>query len=229
MELLTSLLPETCFRTVFQLYHIQKYVQVNKSPHAIKDEHKIVSYSSKLDKILLQISCKIQVFVMPGKRDPVTHFIPQQPIHECFFPQSSKSDNFHLCTNPFKCQIDEYEILGTDGQNVKSIYEYSRHKDTLESAEFCLAANLIFPNAPENIGTKNFGIGCYQFSEFDPLVIDNTPRLLFYGSSDRPISKIFDPHGTGEKFAIVGVPAFSEQLCAVKVNLDTLEVGELCV
>ena len=48
----------------------------------------------------------VDVALMPGQFDPSNHFLPQQPLHRCMFPQSGTMSTFTRATNPFHYDID---------------------------------------------------------------------------------------------------------------------------
>ena len=43
---------------------------------------------------------------MPGSHDPVNNQLPQQPLHHCMFPLSSKYDTLISVTNPYEFIIN---------------------------------------------------------------------------------------------------------------------------
>mgnify|MGYP002214565580 CR=1 FL=1 len=59
-------------------------------------------------------SCDIDL--MPGAEDPTTETLPQQVMHPCLFPHSSRFDSLHLVTNPYACKVDNCNIVGHSGQ-----------------------------------------------------------------------------------------------------------------
>ncbi|CAF3716828.1 unnamed protein product [Rotaria socialis] len=51
---------------------------------------------------------------MPGVNDPSCHMLPQQPLHPCMFPSSSKRKTTHCLTNPYDFQIGCYPYVKND-------------------------------------------------------------------------------------------------------------------
>uniref|UniRef100_A0A6B2FXP9 DNA polymerase delta subunit 2 (Trinotate prediction) n=1 Tax=Myxobolus squamalis TaxID=59785 RepID=A0A6B2FXP9_MYXSQ len=158
----------------------------------------------------------IPVIIMPGAYDPSTYFFPQQPLNECFFPNTIQTNNCFLVTNPVECLIRGFKILGTSGENIKSISRYSSLKHPLEIAEFFLNSNLIFPNSPENYG-------CFQFSGKDPFMINSLPRIFFSGGCSEFSSKIITDEAHNNSCLILNIPKFSDTVSSVAVNLNTLQ------
>lgn len=53
--------------------------------------------------------------MIPGHGDPYLHPWPQQPIPECFFPQTELRGTIRYCTNPSSFQLGGIEFLVTSG------------------------------------------------------------------------------------------------------------------
>jgi len=58
---------------------------------------------------------------MPGAGDPVSFLFPQQPLHPCMLPHSSRFNTLGLCTNPHSLSVGGVCFLGHSGQPVKDI------------------------------------------------------------------------------------------------------------
>lgn len=76
------------------------------------------------DRFLTAAASALPVSVMPGENDPVNYLLPQQPIHRCLLPSSSRQRNLHRVTNPYECTFDDRLFLGTSGQNVNDFVLY---------------------------------------------------------------------------------------------------------
>ena len=47
----------------------------------------------------------MEVVLMPGEYDPANFTLPQQPLHRCMFPQTSRYPTLKLATNPQDCTV----------------------------------------------------------------------------------------------------------------------------
>lgn len=51
-------------------------------------------------------SC-VPVDLMAGSHDPTNHQLPQQPLHRCMFPQTSRYPTLRGVTNPYQATIGD--------------------------------------------------------------------------------------------------------------------------
>lgn len=101
------------------------------------------------------------------------HMMPQQPLHPCMFPLSSKRSTTHCLTNPYDFQIGDIRceetrscfvrrklfrffsrFLGTSGQNIDDIDLQSTFDDRLDILENCLKWGVIAPTCPDTLSKK---------------------------------------------------------------------------
>ena len=75
----------------------------------------------RLDVYLAQGLGSCEIDLMPGAEDPTTETLPQQVMHPCLFPHSSRFDSLHLVTNPYTCQVDNCSVVGHSGQPIFDI------------------------------------------------------------------------------------------------------------
>ncbi|CAF4194310.1 unnamed protein product, partial [Rotaria magnacalcarata] len=51
-----------------------------------------------IDELFNKIAAITDIDIMPGVNDPRCHMLPQQPLHPCMFPSSSKRKTTHCLT-----------------------------------------------------------------------------------------------------------------------------------
>ncbi|CAF4917398.1 unnamed protein product, partial [Rotaria sp. Silwood1] len=93
--------------------------------------------------------------IMPGVNDPCCHMLPQQPLHPCIFPSSSKRKTTHCLTNPYDFQI---VFLQTSGQNLDDIYPLSTIDDRVQILENCLELCAIAPICPDTLSPHDIQV-----------------------------------------------------------------------
>ncbi|XP_002738996.1 DNA polymerase delta subunit 2-like [Saccoglossus kowalevskii] len=169
----------------------------------------------RLDDILTELASCLPVDIMPGEYDPANYTMPQQPFPRCMFPQSRCYPTLEPVTNPYDVEIAGIRFLGTSGQNIHDIYQFSAMEDKLEILEKTLLTCHIAPTAPDTLG-------CYPFYEKDPFIITQCPHIYFAGNQSEFKTKTVDLI-TGQKVLLVTIPKFSESYTCVLVNLRTLE------
>ncbi|KAL9322262.1 hypothetical protein ACSQ67_010315 [Phaseolus vulgaris] len=69
-------------------------------------------------------------------------------------------------------------FLGTSGQNVDDLENYSDAKDKLEFMERTLRWRHLAPTAPNTLG-------CFPYTERDPFFIESCPHVYFVGNQDK--------------------------------------------
>lgn len=135
------------------------------------------------DKFLLKLCQVIDVDVMPGEHDPSNHILPQKPMHFCMFPESSVYKSFNQVSNPYKCELDGFKLIGTSGQPIQDILRFSDITDPLEAMENCLTWNHLAPTAPDTLG-------CFPYYDSDPFIIQECPHAMFSGNQSEFGSKV---------------------------------------
>ncbi|CAF1240077.1 unnamed protein product [Rotaria sp. Silwood1] len=113
--------------------------------------------------------------IMPGVNDPCCYMLPQQPLHPCMFPSSSKRKTTLCLANPYDFQI---VFLQTSGQNLDDIYPLSTIDDRVQILENCLKLCAIAPICPDTLS-------CYPYVKNDPLIITDIPHVFFAGNQPK--------------------------------------------
>ncbi|ENN71100.1 hypothetical protein YQE_12033, partial [Dendroctonus ponderosae] len=136
-----------------------------------------------LDDFLLKLCQVVDVDVMPGEHDPSNHILPQKPMHFCMFPESSQYKSFNQVSNPYRCELDGFKLLGSSGQPIRDIMRFADVSTSLEAMEDCLIWNHLAPTAPDTLG-------CFPYYDNDPFIIDDCPHTFFCGNQPEFASKI---------------------------------------
>ncbi|KAK9880463.1 hypothetical protein WA026_011709 [Henosepilachna vigintioctopunctata] len=175
-----------------------------------------------LDEFLCDICRYIEVDVLPGENDPSNHIMPQQPLHRCMFPKSSKYMSLNRVSNPYKFSLNDSTILGTSGQPIRDILRFSEISCPLDALENCVKWGHLAPTAPDTLG-------CFPFYDNDPFIFDDCPHVLFAGNQDSFGTKIVEGP-KGQKVCLVSIPelATTHQACLLNLkNLDCFPVSFL--
>lgn len=168
-----------------------------------------------LDGFLVNLCQIIDVDIMPGENDPSNHILPQQPLHHCMFPESSKYKSFNQVPNPYKCSLGGLTVLGSSGQPIRDILRFSELKDPLDALESCLKWSHLAPTAPDTLG-------CFPFYEEDPFIIDDCPHVFFAGNQENfGTRKVKGPDG--QEVCLLSIPEFSTTYQACLLNLKNSE------
>ncbi|XP_065659282.1 DNA polymerase delta subunit 2 isoform X2 [Hydra vulgaris] len=183
--------------------YLQKRIQA-KSVEAVK----------QLDDILMQLGSTIPVDVMPGEFDPTNQFLPQQPLHKCMFPKSLGHSTVQSVTNPYQSMIGGLRVLGTSGQNIDNIYQYSCFDNRLDILESTLLRGHISPTSPDTLS-------CYPFYTEDPFIIDHCPHIYFVGNQPKFETRLIEGNDK-QKVLLVCVPPLEKTFTLVMVNLQNL-------
>ena len=159
--------------------------------------------------------------IIPGRKDFGSPLLPQTPM-----PLSALSDTFeHLeegheknlefVSNPYKCAINEKNLIICSGQGVRDIMMYSKYdKDsTLNVLQKLYEWKHLFPTAPDTLR-------CQPIKDKDPLVLQEKPDLLAVGSQ-----KQFG-YERVDGISFVGVPKFKSGSFAI-VDVDSMETYEM--
>ncbi|XP_065065704.1 DNA polymerase delta subunit 2-like [Rhopilema esculentum] len=188
-----------------------------------KDSEKIAKYISRnikassvepmryLDDILVQLGASVPVDIMPGEYDPANHFMPQQPLHKCMFPKALSYPTVKSMSNPYEASIGGVRFLGTSGQNIQNIYQFSSYEDRMEILEFTLRCGHLCPTCPDTLS-------CYPYYTEDPFVLRDCPQVYFAGNQPSFVTKTVKGD-SGQSVLLISVPDFSTTSTAVLVNL----------
>ncbi|KAI0564098.1 DNA-directed DNA polymerase [Gracilaria domingensis] len=167
-------------------------------PLAVGDKERIASPMVDADRFLSGLASTVPVFHMPGENDATNYLLPQQPLHRCLLPSSSRNSNFKRVPNPFACSFGGRLLLATSGQNVSDFSLYQAQYDTekkdetfdmkekekdfepsgervTDILESMLNNRHIAPTCPDTLGA-------YPFYEMDPFIVENTPHIFVTGN-----------------------------------------------
>lgn len=198
-----------------------------------KESEKVAKYLTKhtqaksvdaiktLDEFLVQLGSCIPVDVMPGEYDPANQFLPQQPLHRCMLPSAFSYSTVQSVTNPYEAEIDGCRILGTSGQNICNIYQYTGMEKRLDILESNLRSSHICPTSPDTLS-------CYPYYNEDPFILTESPHIYFAGNQPRLETKTIDA-GDGKKILLLCIPSFAETRTCVLVNLKDMSCCPLTV
>ncbi|XP_055931815.1 DNA polymerase delta subunit 2-like [Argiope bruennichi] len=190
-----------------------------QSKFLTRKSRSIISDSTHLlDSLLSQLVASVAVDIMPGEFDPANHLLPQQPLHPCMFPKSSKYSTFNVVTNPYDATIDGVRFLGTSGQNVKNISAYSKITNPLDVLQKTLDWAHLAPIAPDSLNS-------YPYKDEDPFIISQYPHVYFCGNASKMEYKFY----RNNSVLMVAIPEFQKTFSALMLNLRTLEVQPIAI
>lgn len=171
----------------------------------------------ELDKVLTQLVSNVPVDVMPGEFDPTNGILPQQPLHRCMFPTANVYPTLNCVTNPYEADVAGFRIIGTSGQPVTDIYQFTTNEDRLEILKETLRTGHIAPTAPDTLA-------CYPFLKEDPFILSEMPHIYFAGNQPKFQSKLWEDQ-TGQKCLLLTIPRFSQTQVGVLLNLRTMDAS----
>lgn len=184
-----------------------------------------------LDQILTQLTSAVPVDLMPGAGDPTNQALPQQPLHPCLFPEAGrfKESTFHTTTNPHDFSVGSCEFLGTSGQNIDNLRQYTEvasgavggtggtGSESLALMSSTLRWQHVAPSAPDTLA-------CYPYKDRDPFYVQNTPNVYFCGNQPEFGAQVVRVSESSDvKTLLVSVPNFATTGTIAMVNVDTLE------
>ena len=151
---------------------------------------------------------------MPGKTDPTGLLLPQEPIHHCILPRSSVSTGIRCVTNPYQASFDGMLFLGSSGQNIENIRQFTDLEDAVEILDKTLTWRHMAPTAPDTLQ-------CYPNPDSDPFIIKNMPHVYFAGNQKKFGMKL-KKVGPNAYVRFIALPNFETTLQAVLINLRDL-------
>lgn len=168
------------------------------------------------DKFLYSLAQSgVEIDIMPGKNDPTSYLLPQQPFHPKILPLCGVLENVRPITNPCLVDYKNYTILGTSGENIEAIRQYSRIPYSTTIIKNTLEWGHIAPSAPDNLS-------CVPFKGKDPFIIDFVPDIYFAGNQPEFAVTTYSTE-TKSKIQIVSVPSFVRTMSCVSIDLSNLE------
>ncbi|CAF1605062.1 unnamed protein product [Adineta ricciae] len=178
-----------------------------------------VEAMQSIDELFDKIATVTDIDIIPGVNDPSCHMLPQQPLHPCMFPTSSKRKTTHCLTNPYDFQIGDLRLLGTSGQNIDDIDLQSTIDSRVQILENCLTWGNISPTCPDTLS-------CYPYVKNDPFIIHETPHVFFAGNQPKFETRLFK--GPNDiQVRLICIPSFAQSNTCVALNLNTLECQEI--
>ncbi|CAM4810286.1 unnamed protein product [Rotaria magnacalcarata] len=172
-----------------------------------------------IDELFDKIAAITDIDIMPGVNDPRCHMLPQQPLHPCMFPSSSKRKTTHCLTNPYDFQIGDVRLLGTLGQNLDDIDLQSTIDSRVQILENCLKWSAIAPTCPDTLS-------CYPYAKNDPFIITDTPHVFFAGNQPKFETRVFQ--GSNDiQVRLLCIPSFAQSYSCIALNLSTRECYEI--
>lgn len=184
-------------------------------PDKVSTVPALLNIVKKLDDYLFTLQQTVDVDIMPGHNDPTTFLLPQQPFHPKLFPRSSCMTSFNAVTNPHIAEYDGKLFLGTSGQTIDAIRQFSRFEDSTTIIKHTLEWGHLAPSAPDNLS-------CVPFANQDPFIIDFTPDVYFAGNQPEFAVTTYTSE-VRPKIQLISVPRFTESLSCVLVDLTTLD------
>jgi len=179
------------------------------------DQRSLAECMAAVDTFFTSVCGSMPVDLMPGVSDPCNYLLPQQPLHPCLLPESSRLSTLFLCTNPHACSIGGVPFLGSSGQPVDDLSKYvAAAEEPTAVLRRTLLLRHLAPTAPDTLG-------CYPFSTTDPFVIRASPSVYFAGNQPCFASELCEAEG-GAPVRLISVPDFATSQTIVLVNLRTL-------
>ena len=169
------------------------------------------------DRILTELAAAIPVDVMPGRGDPCTASLPQQPMHRCLLPGLAgfPASGVTRATNPHEFTLGGVRVLGTSGQNINDLWRYTEIDSGLALMTATLLWGHLAPTAPDTLP-------CFPFLDGDPFVLDEAPHIYFAGDQPRFQTTMVEG-AQGQRVRVLMVPRFDRTGQLVLVDLNTLE------
>lgn len=158
--------------------------------------------------------------ILPGKNDPTSLLLPQQPFHPKILPKSGLLENVHPVTNPCIIEHENLLLLGTSGENVEAIRQHTRIEFSTTVLKSTLEWGHMAPSAPDNLS-------CFPFRERDPFVIDFEPDVYFAGNQPEFAITTYSTN-TKAKIQLISVPTFEATQSCVSLDLENLEAKLIC-
>ncbi|KAL6121822.1 hypothetical protein NUSPORA_01193 [Nucleospora cyclopteri] len=166
---------------------------------------------SRFSRIINQIKGKL--YIVPGKEDPTSSFVPQNPLHPYLFVDNDKIVSL---SNPGEIVINGKNFIFADHKLiVKDIMRYKKNSTPITALELMLKSRQMCPSAPDTIPS-------IPFSDSDPFFITKIDFLIG-GGDTKTESKIVQ-----NKF-LLAVPDFTKTNTAVILSMKDLKYEEITI
>ncbi|RVE54187.1 hypothetical protein evm_001014 [Chilo suppressalis] len=179
------------------------------------NESSIIDSSESVDAFCSAVSSVAPLDLMPGSKDPAGAMLPQKPLHYCLFPKANEYKSFNRVSNPYECDIGGVLCLGTSGESVKDIKQYSKLESDIEIMKKTLQWRHIAPTCPDTIP-------CTPCVSTDPFIMYNCPSIYFSGSCDEFSTDMFEGDD-GQRVRLVCLPDFCYTKTVALVNMGNLD------
>ena len=218
----------------------------NSKANAAKLAQENIAPIREFDALLAQALSSVPVDLMPGSDDPSSLTLPQQPLHPCLLPQSSRYSSLSLVTNPNESRVGGLLLLGHSGAPVADIVRQTLLVPSTSGTEMAVdgagegegskdAAGRHFLQVLHN--TLRWGhlaptgpdsLPFYPFVESDPFVLNPAamPHVLFAGNAPSFATEMGETLD-GHKYRVLAVPSFASTGTVVLLDLANLDVSTL--
>ena len=170
---------------------------------------------SEADVFLAEIASVMPVHLMSGPRDPANYCLPQQPLHSGLFPEARRYNNLTVHSNPSKFKIGSMVLLGSSGQNVTDLIQFTSLESGLDALEVIANSRYLAPTAPDTLA-------CYPFTMKDPLIITDDEsgfaHVLFAGNQMSTDSKLI----ADGKVRLASVADFSVSQSVLLIDVNNI-------
>ena len=197
-----------------------------------KEFNKIIENYTSLDKYLNLLSSYIQVDLMNNIEGNDGVYFPQNPNGQFLFLENIRNINaktLNLVENPYIFDIYSYKLkdkkyfLGTSGENINCIMQYTSISEPLIAMEKTLEWGHLAPLAPDT-----FRI--YPFIEKDPLLLEKIPDMYFIsGKNEFKMKKVefnYD-EDSRKSVTLMELPDFSSTFKGIVYNIDDDSINEI--
>ena len=197
-----------------------------------KEFNKIIENYTSLDKYLNLLSSYIQVDLMNNIEGNDGVYFPQNPNGQFLFLENIRNINaktLNLVENPYIFDIYSYKLkdkkyfLGTSGENINCIMQYTSISEPLIAMEKTLEWGHLAPLAPDT-----FRI--YPFTEKDPLLLEKIPDVYFIsGKNEFKMKKVEFNYDEDSKKSVtlMELPDFSSTFKGIVYNIDDDSINEI--
>lgn len=194
--------------------------------------NKIIENYTSLDKYLNLLSSYIQVDLMNNIEGNDGVYFPQNPNGQFLFLENIRNINaktLNLVENPYIFDIYSYKLkdkkyfLGTSGENINCIMQYTSISEPLIAMEKTLEWGHLAPLAPDT-----FRI--YPFTEKDPLLLEKIPDMYFIsGKNEFKMKKVEFNYDEDSKKSVtlIELPDFSSTFKGIVYNIDDDSINEI--
>ena len=197
-----------------------------------KEFNKIIENYTSLDKYLYLLSSYIQVDLINNIEGNDGVYFPQNPNGQFLFLENIRNINaktLNLVENPYIFDIYSYKLkdkkyfLGTSGENINCIMQYTSISEPLIAMEKTLEWGHLAPLAPDT-----FRI--YPFTEKDPLLLEKIPDMYFIsGKNEFKMKKVEFNYDEDSKKSVtlMELPDFSSTFKGIVYNIDDDSINEI--